>query len=270
MSQPMEKLEPKFRGKVALVTGAARGLGRGIALRLARLGADVVIADVKLDAAKEFNEALSAPTVMDECKALGVRSLGIEGDVSSESHVNAMTERIAGELGSLDLLVNVAGGVLRPWQRGGPAVMTQDDYKFIMDINLTSTILCSQAAVREMRKRKFGRIVSIASQAGVKGGTFATHYAIAKAGVIHFTRCLAAEVGPDHITVNCIAPAYINTSRAMAQFPERQDLPKTIPLRRVGEPEDVAKVVEFFCSDLADYVTGQCLPVCGGLILNPS
>ncbi len=270
MTQPMDKLEPKLKGRVALVTGAARGLGRGIALRLARLGADVVIADVKLDAAKEFNEALTAPTVMDECRSLGVRSIGIEGDVSNKAHVTAMTDRIAGELGSLDILVNVAGGVLRPADKGAPSVMSEDDYRFIMDINLTSMIFCSQAAVAIMRRKGWGRIVSISSQAGLRGGTFAAHYSVAKAGLTHYTRCLAGEVGPWGITVNCIAPAFINTSRAMAQFPDRQKLAETIPLRRIGEPEDVAKAVEFFCSDLADYVTGQCLPVCGGLVLSPS
>jgi NAD(P)-dependent dehydrogenase (short-subunit alcohol dehydrogenase family) len=263
-------LEPKLRGRVALVTGAARGLGRGIALRLARLGADVAIADVNLAAAKEFNETLSAPTVMDECKGLGVNSIGIEGDVSRKDHVTAMTERIVKELGSLDILVNVAGGVLRPADRGAPSVMSEDDYRFIMDINLTSMIFCSQAAVAAMRKKNWGRIVSISSQAGLRGGTFAAHYCVAKAGVTHFTRCLAGEVGPWGITVNCIAPAYVNTSRALAQFPDRQDLARTIPLRRLGEPDDVAKAVEFFVTDLGDYVTGQCLPVCGGLVLSPS
>lgn len=270
MSQPMNRLDQKFKGKVALVTGAARGLGRGVALRLARLGADVVIADVKLDAAKEFNETLTAPTVMEECISLGVRSIGIEGDVSRKDHVNTMMEKIVKELGSLDILANVAGGVLRPADKGAPSMMSEDDYRFIMDINLTSMVFCSQAAVHIMKKKGWGRIVSISSQAALKGGTFAAHYSIAKAGLTHYTRCLAAEVGPWGITVNCIAPAYINTSRAMAQFPDRQKLAETIPLRRIGEPEDVAKAVEFFCSDLADYVTGQCLPVCGGLVLSPS
>lgn len=265
-----ESIPPKLKGKVALVTGSARGLGRGVALRLARLGADVVVADINLAGAKEFNEALSAPTVMDECRALGVRSIGIEGDVSREPHVRAMADRVVAELGSLDILANVAGGMLRPAEQGHADTMSQDDYRFIMDINLTSTILCSQAAVAVMKRKGWGRIVNISSQAGLKGGTFAAHYAIAKAGITHFTRCLAAEVGPHGITVNAIAPAFVNTSRALAQFPERHKLAAEIPLRRLGEPEDVAKAVEFFVTDLADYVTGQCLAVCGGLVLTPS
>ncbi|MDH7569615.1 MAG: SDR family oxidoreductase, partial [Armatimonadota bacterium] len=142
----------------------------------------------------------------------------------------------------------------------------------ILDINLMGTIFCCQAACEVMKRKRWGRIVNVSSQAGVRGvpnGRMA-NYAVAKAAIVQYTRALAAEVGPYGINVNCIAPAYIKSSRAVAQFPEREKLAATIPLRRLGEPEDAAKVVEFFCTDLSDYVTGQCLAVCGGLVLSPS
>ncbi len=263
-------LEPKLRGKVAIVTGAGRGLGRAYALRLARLGADLVVADVDLAAAAEFDEALTAPTVMDECRAYGVRATGFEADLAVEANAQALIRHAVAELGSADILVNNAGGMLRPVEHSAPSTMSADDLDFILDINLKSTIHCCQAAVAEMRGKRWGRIVNVASQAALRGGPRATHYSLAKAGVAMYTRCLAAEVGPDGIRVNCLAPALINSSRALAQFPERQKAAASIPLRRLGEPEDCAKVVEFFCTDLSDYVTGQVLSVCGGTILYPS
>lgn len=267
----MESLVPKLKGRVALVTGSARGLGRACALRLARLGADVVINDLRLDAAKEFNEPLTAETVMEECRAFGVRSLGIEADVSDKRQVEDMVRRIVEELGSLGILVNNAGGMLRPVENSFAATMPEDDLRAILDINLMSTIFCCQTAAEVMKLRRWGRIVNVASQAGVRGGAGGfVNYGIAKGGVIHYTRCLAAELGPFGINVNCIAPALIRTSRAMAQFPEREAAAQHIPLRRLGEPEDVAKVVEFFCTDLSDYVTGQCLAICGGAVLSPT
>ncbi len=263
----MEKLEQKLKGRVALVTGSARGLGRAYALRLARLGADVVINDINLEAAKEFDEELTADTVMDECRSLGVRSIGIETDVSVKQNVQQLVDQVVSELGSLDILVNNAGGMLRPSERNNPAGMPEDDLRFILDINLMTTIFCCQAAVSAMQKNNWGRIVNVSSGAGVSAMTSMECYGIAKAGIIHYTRSLAKEVAPNGINVNCLAPALIETSRAFAQFPSRRDAGKNIPLGRIGVPEDCAKVVEFFCTDLSDYVTGQVLGICGGLIL---
>lgn len=261
-------LEPKLKGRVALVTGAGRGLGRAYALRLARLGADVVINDIRLDAAKEFDEALSAATVMDECKAFGVRSIGIVADVGKKAEVDAMVARTVAELGSLDILVCNAGGQLRPATdgRADAATMPEDDVRFLLDVNLMSTIFCCQAAAREMKKRGWGRIVNASSTAAYGGGGLVA-YGIGKAGIVRFTRALARELGPFGIRANAIAPALIGTSRAFAQFPERKHAGKDIPLRRVGDPEDAAKVVEFLVTDLSDYVTGQVIAICGGLSL---
>jgi len=268
---PLPPLEQKLKGRVALVTGAGRGLGRAYALRLARLGADVVVNDIRLDAAKEFNEELTAPTVMDECQAFGVRSIGIVADVSKRTEVDAMVARIVKELGSLDILVCNAGGQLRPATdgRADAATMPEDDVRFLLDVNLMSTIFCCQAAAIEMKKKGWGRIVNAASVAAYGGGGLVA-YGIGKAGIVRFTRSLARELGPSGIRVNAIAPALIGTSRAFAQFPERKNAGKDIPLRRVGDPEDAAKVVEFLVTDLSDYVTGQVIAICGGLSLSAS
>jgi NAD(P)-dependent dehydrogenase (short-subunit alcohol dehydrogenase family) len=264
----------KLEGKVALVTGSGRGLGRAYALHLARLGADVIINDIDLDAAKEYNEPLTAPTVMDEVRALGRRSIGIQADVTVKLEVEAMIGRIIDEFGRLDILVNNAGGALRHPHDGENAASSahEDYYRFIVDLNLTGTIFCCQAASVPMKAQRSGKIVNVSSQAGMwsckDGGGMP--YKVAKAGVIQYTRILAAELGPYGINVNCIAPGFILSSRAIAggrgQSPTKEMLEAQISLRRLGVPEDCAKVVEFLVTDLSDYVTGQCIPVCGGYV----
>ncbi len=267
----------KLAGKTALITGGGRGLGRAYALRLAQLGANIVINDLHLDSAREFDEELSAESVMAECEALGVRSIGIEADVTVKAEVARLFDAALQEFGRLDILVNNAGGVLRPAERGQAAEVSEDDWRFIMDVNLTSTLFCCQAAASPMKKQRSGKIINVSSQAGVMGnftGSVA-HYCVAKAGIVEYTRLLAAELGPDNINVNCIAPGLILTSRANKQFnrnsPENvKSASAKIPLRRMGMPEDCAKVVEFLATDLSDYVTGQCIPICGGMVLSPS
>ena len=262
----------KLDGRVALVTGAGRGLGRAYALHLARLGADVVINDISLQAAKEYNEELTAETVMAEVEALGRRALGIEADVTKRDAVYKMIDTVMDKFGRLDILVNNAGGALgKP--RSTWASDTDEDYlDYILDVNLKSAILCCQAASVPMKKARYGKIVNVGSQAGMWSGHDGTGmpYKVAKAGVIHYTRVLAAELGPYGINVNCIAPAWILSSRAVAQgrnTPETRDrLLAQIPLGRLGVPEDCAKVVEFLVTDLSDYVTGQCIAVCGGYV----
>ena len=267
----------KLSGKVALVTGAGRGLGRAYALKLASLGADVVINDLDLNSAKEFDEELSAETVMAECEAYGVRSLGIVADVTSKAEVNRMFDQALSQFGRVDVLVNNAGGVLRPFDAGKASTVSEDDWRFIMDVNLTQTVFCCQAAAIPMKAQRFGKIVNVASQAGVRGNYDGSisHYSVAKAGIIEYTRLLAAELGPFGVYVNSIAPGLVLTSRANKQF--NRDAPEAlakiapqIPLRRMGLPEDCARVVEFLTTDLSDYVTGQCIPICGGWVMSPS
>lgn len=262
----------KLDGQVALVTGAARGLGRAYALHLARLGADVVINDIDLDAAKEYNEELTAETVMAEIENLGRRSLGIQADVTQRSAVFAMVDEIMGKFGRIDILVNNAGGALGKPKSTMASEAEEAYYNYIMAINLHSAVFCCQAVSIPMKQARYGRIVNVSSQAGLwSGGSGGgMPYKVAKAGVAQYTRILAAELGPYGIHVNCIAPGWILSSRAVAggrnSSETRQRLEPQIPLRRLGTPEDCAKVVEFLVTDLSDYVTGQCIPVCGGYV----
>ncbi len=271
----------KLEGKVALVTGSARGIGRSSALRLAMLGADVVISDINLHSAREFQEELSAPTVMDEVRALGRRSIGIEADVTNKESVTSTFNKILEQFGHIDILVNNVGG--GQGRKGATLVgdsqsVSKEDFLFSVDFNLLSTIFCCQAAIPHMMKQKWGRIVNMSSIQGVMvrpvdNLSFAARstYGVAKAGIIQYTRVLASELGPHGIRVNCIAPAAIATGRVLMFSKKGEMLSESrlreCPLCRVGLPEDVAKVVEFLCTDLSDYVTGQCIRVDGGRTL---
>ena len=262
----------KLKGKVAVVTGGGRGLGRAYVLHLASLGADVVINDIDLNAAAEYNEQLNAPTVMAEVEALGCRALGIQADVMNKDAVDGMFEEALGLFGRVDILVNNAGGALHTPPNNSAATADIEHYKYTMDLSLTSAILCCQAASRPMKAQRAGKIVNVASQAGLWSGRDGGYvgYKVAKAGVAHYTRVLAAELGPYNINVNSIAPGWILSSRAVAAGRDsdetRAKLLPQIPLGRLGLPEDCAKVVEFLVTDLSDYVTGQCIPICGGAV----
>ena len=249
----------KLDGKVAVVTGAARGLGRAYALHLAKLGADVVINDINLQAYDEFDEEIFAESVPKEIEALGVRSLGIECDVTERGQVDAMVKQVEQSFGRLDILVNNAGG----------ALFGRKEFKPMHDLNFHGTVHCCEATAEIMKHQESGKIVNVASQAGIIA-SLGHSYATSKAAVIHYTRCLAAELGPFGINVNCIAPGFILSSRAIAggrgEGEARRDLELKIALGRLGMPEDCAKVVEFLVTDLSDYVTGQTIPVCGGYV----
>jgi 3-oxoacyl-[acyl-carrier protein] reductase len=270
----LDPLPPKLAGQVALVTGGARGLGRAYALRLARLGADVVVNDIDLHAHRQYDEALSpgCDTVVDEIRALDRRSLGIAADVTDELQVRCMVDEVVAQLGRIDVLVCNAGGALIR----GPSLASEvpiADFKGMLDLNLTGTVITCQAVAPVMKRQGRGKIVTVGSQAGLRaqGGGGGTSYAVAKAAIHHYTRKLAAELGPHGITVNAIAPGWILSSRAIAggrASPEsRARLEAEIALKRLGEPEDCAKVVEFLVTDLSDYVSGQIIPVCGGVCL---
>lgn len=262
----------KLAGQVALVTGAARGLGRAYALHLAGLGADVVINDIDLDAAREFDEALSAPTVMAEIEALGRRSLGIQADVTVKATVESMVARVMEEFGRVDILVTNAGGHLAPGERSWASSMPEEDLTKIMDLNLAGAIFCCQAVAPVMKAQGRGKIVNVGSLAGLRATDGrGTHYSIAKAAVHAYTRPLAAELGPHGVYVNCIAPGFVLSSRAIAggrDSPEaRARLEPQIALRRLGLPEDCARVIEFLVTEQSDYVTGQVIAVDGGVAL---
>ncbi len=259
----------KLTGKVALVTGGGRGLGRAYVLHLARLGANVVINDVDLNSAREFNEELTAASVMAEVEAIGQRALGIQADVTQRDAVEGMVEEALSHFGRLDILVNNAGGNLRPHENHYASNEDEARLRYILDLNLTSAIFCCQAVSRPMKSQGAGKIVNIASQAGLWSGRDGGHvaYKLAKAGVAHYTRILAAELGSYNIQVNSIAPGFIASSRTAPFWREAGNtLTDQIAMRRVGTPEEAARVVEFLSTDLSDYVTGQCIPVCGGYV----
>jgi NAD(P)-dependent dehydrogenase (short-subunit alcohol dehydrogenase family) len=270
----MPELAPKLAGKVALVTGSARGLGRAYALRLARLGADVIVNDIDLQANRQYDEALTpgCETVVDEIRALDRRSTGIVADVTDEAQVRSMVAQGIDEFGKIDILVCNAGGALVPGRSLASEVPVAD-LKRMMDINLIGTIHACQAVAPHMKAQRSGKIVTVGSQAGLRsqGGGGGTAYSVAKAAIQHYTRKLADELGPYNVNVNCIAPGWILSSRALAggrgSAESRERLEREIALKRLGEPEDCAKVVEFLVTDLSDYVTGQIIPICGGVCL---
>lgn len=266
----------KLDGKVAIVTGAARGLGRAYALRLAELGADVVIADLNLDGARDWNEALTADSVPAEIEAMGRRSIGVEGDLSKADDVQRVFAEAMKAFGRVDILVNNAGGAIA--RDSGPLATqtSQSDYDLLMDANVRSTLLCVQAAAPIMKAQGSGVIINVTSQTGVSilpGGLLAV-YGAAKAAVAMLTRNLASELGPHGIRVNAISPGIIMTARVAAQAAARgigtNSQADGLPLRRLGTVEDCAGVVEFLATDLSQYVTGQVICADGGAVLAPN
>ena len=283
---PADELYPqRLAGKVALVTGAARGLGRAFALRLARLGADVVISDVNMHTSDLVGEKLTAPSVVEEIEALGRRSLGIEADVTDRAAVDEMVSRALSEFGGIDVLVNNAGSSKPVPGDAAPTFSFRDAVKLvtIVDLpregwdglflnNIMGTLFCSQAVGRHMRERGSGKIINVASAAGrTPLLTVLAPYCAAKAAVISLTQALALEMAPHGVTVNAIAPGYIGTTSWNLSLGQVEDvLIPQIPLGRKGTPEDCAKVIEFLATGLSDYLTGAVIPADGGLVdLNP-
>jgi 3-oxoacyl-[acyl-carrier protein] reductase len=266
----------KLDGKVALVTGAARGLGRAYAKRLAGLGAKVAVADLDLRSYREFEaeaRAMTADSTVAEIEASGGSAIGIETDVRDHEAVVAMVARVVREWGRLDVLVaNAGGGRGRPIDTKAstvdPALL-----HLVTEMNLYGTVYACNAVAAVMKEQKSGKIVTVSSVAGTApsaDGGYA-HYGAAKAAIAHYTRYLAQDLGPFGITVNCIAPGVIATGRIMATVipgssQSNRDRAELVALRRLGTVEDCAKVVEFLVTDLSDYVTGVVIPVDGGLV----
>jgi 3-oxoacyl-[acyl-carrier protein] reductase len=259
----------KLQGKIAVVTGAAGGMGRVYAHRLASLGADVAILDVDLNVSKRFGEKLTAETVMDEVRAMGVRSIGIEADLSREDQARGAIEKVVREFGGIDILVNNAGGAITSIQGSTASTSSAADTERLFDANFRTTLYCCQAAVSQLRQRK-GVIVNVATT-GIdlddKQGRYAM-YCASKAAVLRYSKSLAVELGPDGVRVNCIAPGGMETARVKATAVARNyitaDRAEGIPLRRLGQAEDVAGALEFLVTDMSAYITGECIRVSGG------
>ena len=236
--------------RVALVTGAAQGIGLSIARQLAACGAVVVLGDVDADKTQEA------------AKSIGGRALGVAMNVTRGAEVSAAVERVMAEFGRLDVLVNNAGIT-----RDGLLIrMKEEDWDRVIDVNLKGTFHCTKAALGVMVKQRRGRIISIASIVGVMGNAGQANYAASKAAIIGFTKSIAREYANRAITANVVAPGFIKTAMTDQLTDDVQTkLKEQIPLGRLGTPEDIAQAVAFLASDAAAYVTGQVLHVNGGM-----
>lgn len=257
----------------AIVTGGARGIGRMFALTLADRGVNVAIADIDLAAAQAYEREhaqLTAPTVEDEIRDLGVEALGIETDVTDPDQVNRMADTVVDEWGRIDIAVANAGGGVGPIDDTFASEIRPDHLHATVERNLYGTIYTCVAVAPYMKDQQDGRIITISSGSGREArenGSYA-HYGAAKAGVIMYTKYLAQDVGPDGIAANCIAPGTIGTGRLMEDF-ERQGIDRVAAqqaVNRIGTPEDCARVLEFLALDAPSYLTGALIPIDGARV----
>jgi NAD(P)-dependent dehydrogenase (short-subunit alcohol dehydrogenase family) len=247
-------------GKIALVTGASRGIGRAIALGLAQRGFDLALNDIAA-------QRVALKSTADEARALGRKVGEFHADVSDKAQVQAMVQAVAAEFGTIHAVVNNAG-ILRA---SDVEHCPEDYWDSVMDVNAKGTFLVVQAVLPLMKAQEYGRICNIASIGGKHGAPEQAHYSASKAAVMGFTRVLAQEVGPLGITANCICPGIILTDMGRVNLDDpavRSGWQEKTAMARIGDPEDVAGPVAFFCSDDSAFVTGQTLNVDGGIVLS--
>ncbi len=245
-----------FSGKTAVVTGGSRGIGRAVCLELARGGANVVLCYAGNEAAA--NDTIAA------CEALGAKALAIRCDVAEAGEVKALMDAAVKTFGRIDILVNNAGIT-----RDGLLMMMKDeDFDAVINANLKGTFLCMKAVSRLMMRQRYGRIVNLSSVVGLRGNAGQVNYAASKAGVVGMTKSLAKELASRGVTVNAVAPGFIETdmTAAMTDAAKAATL-ASIPMQKLGAPEDVARAVAFLASDEAAYITGQILAVDGGMAM---
>ena len=242
-------------GKIALVTGAAQGIGREIALALANDGADVAICDVNLDAAQK--------TAAD-IEAKGRKSMALKANVAASADVTTMVDQVVEKLGRIDILVNNAGIT-----RDGLILrMKEEDWDMVLSINLKGAFICTKAALKHMTKQRGGTIINIASIVGAMGNAGQANYVASKAGLIGLTKTIAREYANRGITANAVAPGFIDTAMTQALSENvRTELSKQIPMGKLGTPEDVANAVRFLASPWASYISGQVIHVNGGMYM---
>lgn len=245
-----------LKGKCAIVTGAAKGIGKAIALKLASLGANIV-----LNYRSSEEKAIETEN---EIKALGVEVLRVKGDISNISDVENLINSAKEKFGKIDIMVNNAGItkdtlILR---------MKEEDFNSVIDVNLKGVFNCLKTITPVMVKQKSGKIINLSSVVGIAGNAGQVNYAASKAGVIGMTKSLAKEIGARGITVNAVAPGFIETDMTEVLGEKfKEETKKAIPLKRLGKPEDVANVVAFLASEDADYITGQVIQVDGGMVM---
>ena len=244
-----------LKGKVALVTGSARGIGQNIVFALAESGCNVVVSDIDLDGAKQTAEAAVQK---------GVKSIALQADVSNADDVSNMIANSIETFGQIDILVNNAGIT-----RDNLLMrMKEEDWDLVLRINLKGAFLCTKQVIRYMMKQREGKIINISSVVGVMGNAGQVNYASSKAGLIGLTKSVAKEVASRNVQVNAVAPGYIETEMTVNLPQEvKERFLATIPSKRPGSPDDVARVVAFLASSYSDYITGQVIHVDGGLLM---
>ena len=243
-----------LKGKTALITGGARGIGRGIALKFASEGANVAFSDIRYDeTVRELEE---------ELVAFGIKAKGYASDAGSFEDSEKLVNDVLNDFGAIDILVNNAGIT-----RDNLLMrMTEADWDLVIKVNLKSIFNMTKAIQKVMLKQRSGSIINMSSVVGVSGNTGQSNYAASKAGLIGFTKSIAQELGSRNIRCNAIAPGFIETDMtARLQQDVRDEWVKSIPLRRAGTPEDIANVALYLASDLSSYITGQVISVCGGM-----
>ncbi len=244
-----------FEGKIAVVTGAARGIGQAIAYNLAARGADIVLGDIKAEWLSESAEGV---------KKLGRKAWCFELDVTNATAVQNVFNDIAAETGRIDILVNNAGIT----KDGLLMRMSEEDWDAVLTVNLKGTFACTKAVSRIMMKQRSGSIINIASVVGLMGNAGQANYAASKGGVIAFTKSVAKELASRNIRANAVAPGFISSKMTDALSDEvRQKMLEAIPLSSFGTPDDVANAVAFLASDQSSYITGQVISVNGGMVM---
>lgn len=246
-------MQVDLKNRAAIVTGSTTGIGRTIALMLAANGADIVLNNVIDKGAEE---------TIEEIKTLGSRAIFIKADISDAKQAQAIADRTIEEFGKIDILVNNAG-IARD---GLIPMLSEDDFNKVLQVNLYGTFNMTKSVYRPMMKQRNGVIINISSIVGIQGNAGQANYAASKAGVIGLTLSTAKELGSRGVRVNAIAPGYIQTDMTKALTDDqRAKIADRITLKRLGTPDDIAKVVTFLCSDDASYITGQVIPVDGGM-----
>ena len=244
----------KFEGKTVLVTGAGRGIGRAVAIAFAKEGANVVI--------NYAGREESAKETLAMCTEAGVGAICVKADVSKEEDCKRLFDEARAAFGEVSILVNNAG-ITRDKLLIG---LTEEDFMSVLEVNLKGTYLCTKLAVKDMMKKRCGRIINLSSVVGVHGNAGQCNYSASKAGMIGLAKSIAQELGPKGVRANAVAPGFIETAMT-AQLPEevRKDWMNKIPLRRGGQVEDIANVCLFLASDMSSYVTGQVIQIDGGM-----